>query len=130
MRMPADHFAVDGFEGVGDVEVPGLGGHLRKEDDLQQQVAELLGELLPIARVDCVEDLVGFFEQVRLDGIEGLFAVPRAAAGSPQPRHDFHQPGKACGSGQGLGRRLWGGHGNLRVALWNRLSSLAVTVFS
>ena len=41
MRMPADHLAVDRLNRIGHVEVPGLGRHLRKEYDLQQQVAQI-----------------------------------------------------------------------------------------
>src|ERR1035437_2821944 len=39
--------------------------------------------------VQVVQDLVGLLQRVFANGIEGLFAVPGAAIGSPQPRHDF-----------------------------------------
>ena len=65
--------------------------HLRVEDGLQQKVAQLFGELAPVAPVDGVEHLVGLFERVRLDGVEGLLAVPRTAAGRAQARHQIHQ---------------------------------------
>ena len=68
-----------------------LGGHLREEHGLQQKIAQFLGQPAPIARVDGVQHLVGLFERVRLDGVEGLFAVPRAAARRAQPRHDLDE---------------------------------------
>ena len=68
-----------------------LGRHLREENRLQQKVAEFFSEPGPVARVDRVQHLVGLFEQVRLDGVEGLLAVPRTAARRAQPGHDLDQ---------------------------------------
>jgi hypothetical protein len=44
-----------------------------------------------ITPLNGVEDLVSLFERVFANGIKGLFAVPRAAARSAQPRHDGHR---------------------------------------
>jgi hypothetical protein len=41
---------------------------------------------------DRVEDLVGFFERVGLDGIEGLLAIPGAAVFRAQAGHDGNEP--------------------------------------
>ena len=35
-------------------------------------------------------DLVSFFQRVGFDGVKGLLAVPGAASGRAQPRHDGH----------------------------------------
>ncbi len=72
---------VDGKRGL-------LFRHLGVEKHLQQQVAEFARQLGPVAIVDGLEDFVGFFQRVGLDGIEGLFAVPGAAAGCAQALHD------------------------------------------
>ena len=92
MRMPADQFAVDRLQRIRDIEAAVFGRHLREEHRLQQQIAQFFRQPLPIPRVDRVHHFVGFFEQVRLDGVEVLFAIPRAAAGRAQPRHDLDQP--------------------------------------
>ncbi len=52
-------------------------------DDLQQQVAQFVLQVVHIAALDGVGYLVGFFDGVGRDGREGLLPVPRAAvAGS------------------------------------------------
>ena len=88
MRMPADQFAVQMVEHIGDGEVALVGGHLRIEQHLQQQIAEFFGKMREVAALNGVEDFVGFFKRVFADGVEGLLAVPGAAAGSAQPRHN------------------------------------------
>ena len=50
----------------------------RKEDDLEEQVTELPGELLVISGPGCVGDLVGLLDGVRDDRPHGLHAIPRA----------------------------------------------------
>ncbi len=59
-----------------------LGGDLRVEDDLQQQVAEFLAEVGVVAIVDRLDDFVGFLDHAGAQAGVGLFAVPRATAGS------------------------------------------------
>ncbi len=89
--MAANQLLVDGVERVCDGETAFLRGHLRVEDALQHEVAQLLGEFVPVALIDGVEDLVGLFERVGLDGVEGLVAIPRAAAGRAQLRHQLNE---------------------------------------
>ncbi len=91
MRMPADQFFGDGVQRIVDAKLAFFGRHLGEEDGLQHQVAQLFGQTRPIALVDGVKHFVGFFEQIRFDGVEILFAIPGAAAGSAQPRHDADQ---------------------------------------
>jgi hypothetical protein len=50
------------------------------EEDLQQEIAEFSRQLIPIAVVDGLDDLVGLLDGVRLDSVKGLLAIPRAAA--------------------------------------------------
>ena len=62
--------------------------HLGIEEHLQQQIAEFPGEFGPVAIIDGFQNFVGFFQGVGLDGIEGLFAIPGAAARGAQTLHD------------------------------------------
>ena len=70
----------------------GFLGHLRVEDDLQLQVAELVGERVHVVARDRVRDLIGFFDRVGRDRREGLHRVPFATARRiAQAAHDFAQ---------------------------------------
>ena len=80
--MAADELTVQMVEHVGDGEMALVRGHLGVEEHLQEQVAELFRQMGEIPALDGVEDLVGLFECVFANGIEGLFAVPRATAGA------------------------------------------------
>src|SRR5262245_57348137 len=73
------------------------------EDDLQQQVAEFLAQVVEIAAADRVGDFVGFLDRVWCNGGEALLQVPRAArARRAQRRHDVDQ-------GRNVARRLFHG---------------------
>ena len=95
--MAADELGVQIGGDVAMVEVAGLGGHLRIEENLQQQVAELVLEVGPGAALDGVEDLVGLLERVALDGVEGLLAVPGTAVRGAQASHDRDGFGERAG---------------------------------
>ena len=97
--MAAHQLAVDGEQRIRDIEAAFFGGHLREEHGLQQQVAEFVGEALPVAGVDGVHHFIGFFEEIGLDGVEVLFAIPGAATGGAEARHDFNQT-REGGSGR------------------------------
>ena len=62
-----------------------------KKTALQHEVAQFLGEQLPIARVDGIDHLVGFLEEIGLDAVEGLLAIPGASSGRAQTGHDLDQ---------------------------------------
>ena len=79
VRMAADQLVVQVVEHIGNGEVAVVGRHLGIEEDLQQQVAQLFGQVRPVAPLDGVEDLVGLLQRVLADRVEGLLAVPRAA---------------------------------------------------
>ena len=49
------------------VNSPRLGAPLAVEDDLEQQVAQLLGEVLGSSSSMASQDLVGFLDQVGLE---------------------------------------------------------------
>ena len=52
--------------------------------DLEEQVAEFRGKSLCVATLQCVQNLVRFFEEECAEGGVSLFAVPGAAAGGAQ----------------------------------------------
>ena len=79
MRVAADDLRGERGLDVGQVEDSVLGGELGVEDDLEQQVAELLGQLRRRPGLERVVDLVGLLEQVLAQRRVGLLAVPRAA---------------------------------------------------
>ena len=89
--VAADELGVDRVEAVGEGEVAFFGGHLGVEDGLEDEVAELIAEVDPVAAVDGVEDFVGFFDGVLFDGVEVLFAVPGAAIGGAKAGHDVEE---------------------------------------
>ena len=84
--MAAHELVGDALERIGDREVPGLGLELREKDRLEQEVAELFAQRRVIVAVDRVEDLVGFLEHERLQRVDRLLAIPRAAVGRAQGR--------------------------------------------
>ena len=91
MRVPAHQLVGDAGERVGDGEVSRLGLELRHEDGLEEEIAELLAERRVVVAVDGLEHLVGLLEHVRLQRVDGLLAVPRAAVRSPKRGHDVNE---------------------------------------
>ena len=122
VRVAADDLRGDGRLDVGQVEDARLGGELGVEHDLEQQVAELAGELGRGARLERVVDLVGLLEQVLAQRLVGLLAVPRAAVGLAQPGGD---PGHRPRAGDGQLRR---DRGEVERRLERRRRSSVATV--
>jgi hypothetical protein len=112
--MTANQFSIQVVEHLGNREVSVIGRHLGIKQHLKQQIAEFFGQVRPVAPLDGVEDLVGLLQRVFANGIEGLLAVPGAAAGSPQPSHDGH-------------RLLKQSRRTLRIRIQVRRGSLCVT---
>ena len=106
MRMTPHQFAIERVKNVGDREVPFVGGHLRVEKNLKQKIAKFFGQVRKVAALDGVEDLVGLFQRVFADGVEGLFAVPGAAAGSAKARHNGYRLLKQRGRPRRVGELL------------------------
>jgi len=98
VRMPADHFPANRFNDVAKAECVLLLGHPGVIDDLEQEVAEFVLEVIEIVAANRVGDFVGFLDRVRRDGREILLQIPRAAGSwRAQRRHDLDQPGKVAG---------------------------------
>jgi len=88
MRVAANHFVVNGVDDVLDVETALFPGDLCVEEYLKKEVAEFFGEFSVVSGIECVEDFVGFFDQIGAQGSVSLFAVPGAAVGGAQTGHD------------------------------------------
>jgi hypothetical protein len=79
MRMAPRHLVADRRNDVAEIERAGLLGHTRMKHHLQQQIAELVLQVVHIAAIDGIGDLVGFLDGVWGDSGEGLLQVPGAA---------------------------------------------------
>ena len=88
VRMAANHFFVDFADDGGDVEAVFFVGDLGVEKNLEKEVAEFFSKFGVIGAVECIEDFVGFFDEVGAEGGVGLFAVPRTATGCAKAGHD------------------------------------------
>ncbi len=80
--MAADQLFGDGVERIINPEFVLFRRHLGEEDGLQHQIAQLFSQTAPIAPVDRVQHFIGLFQKIRFDGVEALFAIPRASPGS------------------------------------------------
>jgi hypothetical protein len=90
--MPPDQFLGDGLDYVAEFKRALLLGHPGVEDDLEQEIAKLIAELIEVVVLDRIGDLVGFLERIWRDGPKGLFEVPgAAAAGGAEGGHDLDQ---------------------------------------
>ena len=67
-------------------------------DRHEHEVAELFTERGVIARVDRLEQFVGFFEHERLQRVDRLLAIPRAAVGPTKSGHDVDEACERLGS--------------------------------
>jgi hypothetical protein len=89
MRMPPQKLCCNGRDNAAKVERALLLCHLRMEDDLQQQIAELVAKIVEITARDCVGNLVGFLDGIGSDGPECLLEVPwTARVRCTQRRHN------------------------------------------
>jgi hypothetical protein len=89
--MPADEFLGDSTQDIVDRESPVLLGQTRVEDDVEQKVAQFLGQTGKVPGIDRVDDLVDFFDEHRPERIEVLLAIPRASLRPAKRRHDFDE---------------------------------------
>ena len=106
VRVAAHHFEVDTFDDVANVELAGGAGQLGVKDDLEEQVAELLGKFRGVGGVERVEDFVGLFEQVGAQSFVSLLAVPGAALGGEEFLLESDQVVEASGHGKIL-ENIW-----------------------
>ena len=100
--MAPDDLAPDRGLDVGHVEYAGFGRQLGVKHDLEQQVAELAGEVGRGLLAQGVVDLVCLLQQMLLQGDVSLLAIPRAAVRPPQP---VGEPRQRPGAGRGQFRR-------------------------
>src|SRR5262249_16809186 len=91
--VAAYHLGADGFDHVADVELAALRSHLRVEQNLQQQVAELASNVVGSLGLERFEDLVGFLDEKWHDRLGGLFAIPGTLAPQPCDRVDEGEEG-------------------------------------
>src|SRR2546421_1172182 len=84
----------------------GLRFELRQKDRFEYKITQLLAQRVMIASIDRFEHFIGFLEHERLQGIDSLLAVPRAAAGAAQRRHDLDQPGELSGGAVRFGHLI------------------------
>ena len=70
VRMPALHLVANAVEDVVQREFAGFLSHLGVEDDLELQIAKLVGKRVHVVAGDRVGDFVGFLDRVGGDGRE------------------------------------------------------------
>src|SRR3984957_11781957 len=100
MRVPSDHFSANRLDNVAETECVLLFGHAGVVDDLKQEVAEFILEIVEIAARNRVGDFIGLFDRVGRDRLEILLKVPRTAGyGRSELRHDLDQAGNVAGRG-------------------------------
>ena len=104
VRVATDDLRRQGGPDVGHVEHARLGGQLRVEDHLEQQVAELAGQLRRRAALERVVDLVRLLEEVVPQRGVRLLPVPRAAVRLPEAGRDPGHPPRRGEVGDGRDR--------------------------
>ena len=92
VRVAANQLVRHGLGHVLQPEMPGLFSHARVEDHLEQQIAQFDPQLVHVAVLDGVGDLIGFLNRIGSDRLEGLLHVPgTAAVRIAQANHDVLQ---------------------------------------
>ena len=98
--MASQKFLGQRLHDVGERKGSLLLRHPGMEDDLQQEVAKLLAQVIEVTPRNRVGDLIGFLDRVRGDSRKILRQVPRTStAGSAQRRHDVEELGDIAGMG-------------------------------
>ena len=98
VRMAADHLFGDRLDDIAEGEFASLFSHLRVIDDLQEQVAQFVAQIVHVAARDGVGDLVGLLDRVGSDGRKVLLDVPgTAGSGVAQGGHDLDEAGNVAG---------------------------------
>src|SRR5262249_13620328 len=102
VRMAPYQLFGQALDDVGKVEGPLLLRHAGMEDDLQQEIAQFIAQVIEIASRNGIGDLVSLLDGIGGDRLEGLLQVQRtAAAARARRRHDFEQPGDVAVAGRG-----------------------------
>ena len=83
----------EAFDHISKVERALLLRHPSMENDLEQEIAQFLTQVVEVTACDSVGDFVSLLDGIGGDGLECLFQVPRApGARRAQRRHYFEQP--------------------------------------
>jgi hypothetical protein len=77
--MTPNHLGRDALHDIAERKQASFLRQLRVVDDLKEQIAQLLAEILGIAPLDRIGDLVGFLDRIGRDRLKRLFDVPGAA---------------------------------------------------
>ena len=88
VRVAAHDLRRDGPVHVAQVEDARFRGVLRVQDNLEEEIAKLAGQLRRGPALKGVVDLVRLLQEERTERQVGLLAVPRAAIGRAQAGHD------------------------------------------
>src|SRR5262245_63203327 len=88
MRMAPHELLPNGINRVADRKLAGFLADLREEHGLIEVIAQLLPELLRVARVDRLEHFIRFLEHEWTQRRLCLLTVPGAAAGRAERAHD------------------------------------------
>jgi len=100
VRVPALQLVANAPDDVIQGEVAQLLRHLRVEDDLELEIAELILEIVHVATVDGVGHLISFFDRVGRDRGERLLPIPFATElRIAKPVHDRDQTAKTAHEG-------------------------------
>ena len=92
VRVATDHLVGESLEQLGHRELAAFGGDLRVEHHLEEEVAELLAQRLEAARLDRLQHLVGFLDEVGLERRPRLLSIPWASIRPTQAVHDVQEP--------------------------------------
>ena len=95
VRVAVDELLAGLVGHVVDIPAAGFFLHARVEDDLHQQVAQLLAQVVAVVLVDGLADLIGLLQHVAADALVRLLAVPGAAAFRAQVGDDVHKVAQA-----------------------------------
>ena len=105
MRVATDELLVEAARHVVDVELAGVGGHLRMEEHLLEHVAKLLAKVSDVVGIDGVDRLVSLLNHIHRDGGVSLLAVPGAAIGLAQAPDGTDKPVELRVRRRGVGAR-------------------------
>ena len=81
VRMTMDHFSANAVGDLTKCRTPLLLLEPCVKHDLEKRIAQLLLQKVGVAVINGLDDLVGFFDQIRAQGLVRLFTVPRASPG-------------------------------------------------
>ena len=73
---------------------------LREKHRLEHEIAQLFAERPVVVAVDGLEDFIRLFDHERLEGVDGLLAIPRTAVRRAKRRHDVNETRELQGGGE------------------------------